>query len=109
MTTTSMHGGNVAVVGASETTNIGVLPDMSMMQLHAQAAHSALADAGLRTTDIDGVATGGPLPMEVSHYLAITPPWVDSTMVAACTFMLHVRHAAPAIAAGSATNGLIPH
>ncbi len=109
MTTTSMHGGNVAVVGASETTNIGVLPDMSMMQLHAQAAHSALADAGLRTTDIDGVATGGPLPMEVSHYLGITPRCVDSTMVGGCSFMLHVRHAAAAIAAGAATNVLITH
>jgi acetyl-CoA acetyltransferase len=107
--TTSMHGGNVAVVGASETTDIGVLPEMSMMQLHAQAAHNALADAGLSTADIDGVATGGPLPMEVSHYLGITPRWVDSTMVGGCSFMLHVRHAAAAIAAGAATNVLITH
>jgi len=77
----SMHGGNIAVVGASETTGLGVLSEMSMMQLHAEAARNALADAGLRTADIDGVATGGPLPMEVSHYLGITPRWVDSTMV----------------------------
>jgi acetyl-CoA acetyltransferase len=106
---TSMHGGNVAVVGAAETTSIGALPEMSMMQLHAEAGRNALADAGLSTADIDGVATGGPLPMEVSHYLGITPRWVDSTMVGGCSFMLHVRHAAAAIAAGAATNVLITH
>jgi len=106
---TSMHGGNVAVVGAAETTEIGVLPEMSTMQLHAQAAHNALADAGLSPADIDGLATGGPLPMEVSHYLGITPRWVDSTMVGGCSFMLHVRHAAAAIAAGAATTVLITH
>ena len=98
-----MHNGNVAVVGAAETTGLGVLPELSMIQLHADAARNALADAGLTTADIDGIATAGPLPMEVSHYLGITPSWVDGTMVGGCSFMLHVRHAAAAIAAGAAT------
>ena len=106
---TGMHHGNVAVVGAAETTGLGVLPELSMIQLHAEAARNALADAGLTTADIDGVATGGPMPMEVSHYLGITPAWVDGTMVGGCSFMLHVRHAAAAIAAGAATNVLITH
>ena len=43
----------VAIVGASET-ELGVLPDRSMIQLHAEAARLALADAGL--TD-DGMET----------------------------------------------------
>ena len=106
---TGMHHGNVAVVGAAETTGLGVLPELSMIQLHAEAARNALADAGLTTADIDGVATGGPMPMEVSHYLGITPAWVDGTMVGGCSFMLHVRHAAAAIAAGAATTVLITH
>ena len=106
---TGMHHGNVAVVGAAETTGLGVLPDLSMIQLHAEAARNALADAGLTTADIDGVATGGPMPMEVSHYLGITPAWVDGTMVGGCSFMLHVRHAAAAIASGAATTVLITH
>ena len=101
--------GNVAVVGAAETDGLGVLPELSMIQLHAEAARNALADAGLTTADIDGVATGGPMPMEVSHYLGITPAWVDGTMVGGCSFMLHVRHAAAAIAAGAATTVLITH
>jgi acetyl-CoA acetyltransferase len=106
---TGMHHGNVAVVGAAETTGLGVLPELSMIQLHAEAARNALADAGLTVADIDGVATGGPMPMEVSHYLGITPAWVDGTMVGGCSFMLHVRHAAAAIAAGAATTVLITH
>jgi acetyl-CoA acetyltransferase len=104
-----MHNGNVAVVGAAETTGLGVLPEMSMIQLHAEAARNALADAGLTTADIDGIATAGPLPMEVSHYLGITPSWVDGTMVGGCSFMLHVRHAAAAIASGAATTVLVTH
>jgi acetyl-CoA acetyltransferase len=104
-----MHGGNVAIVGAAETSGLGVLPEMSMVQLHAEAARSALADAGLSIGDIDGLATAGPLPMEVSDYLGITPRWVDGTMVGGCSFLLHVRHAAAAIAAGAATTVLITH
>ena len=92
----SMHHGNVAVVGAAETTGLGTLPAMSMIELHAEAARNALADAGLAPADVDGIATAGPLPMEVSHHLGITPRWLDGTMVGGCSFMLHVRHAAAA-------------
>ena len=109
MTTTSMHGGDIAIVGASETTEIGSLPDVSLLNLHADAARNALADAGLTIRDVDGVATAGPLAMEVSHHLGITPRWLDGTMVGGCSFMLHVRHAAAAIAAGAADVVLITH
>jgi acetyl-CoA acetyltransferase len=106
---TGMHGGNAAIIGASETREVGVLPDRSMIQLHAEAALAALADAGLTAADVDGVATAGPLPVEVSHHLGITPRWLDGTMVGGCSFMLHVRHAAAAIAAGEASVVLITH
>jgi acetyl-CoA acetyltransferase len=106
---TGMHGGNVAIIGASETRDVGVLPDRSMIQLHAEAALAALADAGLTAADVDGVATAGPLPLEVSHHLGISPRWLDGTMVGGCSFMLHVRHAAAAIAAGAASVVLITH
>jgi acetyl-CoA acetyltransferase len=109
MTTTSMHGGNIAIVGASETREVGVLPGISMIQLHAESALLALADAGLTVADVDGVATAGPLPLEVSHHLGITPRWLDGTMVGGCSFMLHVRHAAAAISAGEADVVLITH
>ena len=46
----------VAIVGAAETTRLGVVPEMSQIQLHADAAFNALADAGLKLQDIDGLA-----------------------------------------------------
>jgi acetyl-CoA acetyltransferase len=106
---TGMHGGQVAIVGASETGRIGVVPDQSVIELHADAARRAIADAGLTAADIDGIATAVPFPVEVSHYLGITARWLDGTMVGGCSFMLHVRHAAAAIAAGAATTVLITH
>lgn len=100
---------SVAVVGAAETTEMGTIPNQSVLGLHADAALNAIADAGLTTADIDGVATAGTSPTEVAYYLGITPKWVDGTSVGGCSFMLHVRHAAAAIAAGHAHTILITH
>ena len=104
-----MKPGSVAIVGAAETTKLGVVPELSQIQLHADAALNALADAGLRPQDIDGVATAGNTPTEVAYYLGITPNWVDGTAVGGCSFMLHVRHAAAAIGAGLCKTVLITH
>jgi len=101
--------GSVAIVGAAETTELGVIPDVSVPGLHADAALNALADCGLTPKDIDGVATAGESPTNVAHYLGITPTWVDGTQVGGCSFMLHVRHAAAAINEGLCTTVLITH
>ena len=100
---------SIAVVGAAETTRMGKIPDMSVIGLHADAALNALADCGLKPSDIDGVATAGESPVAIAHYLGITPTWVDGTAVGGCSFMLHVRHAAAAINAGLCTTVLITH
>ena len=100
---------SVAIVGAAETTKLGKIPNMSQIQLHADAALNALADAGLTIKDIDGVATAGHNTSEVAHYLGIAPTWVDGTSVGGCSFMLHVRHAAAAINEGLCTTALITH
>ena len=106
----SYKPGSVAVVGASESTKIGSVPGMSQIMLHADAALNAMAECGLKPSDIDGVACVGPMmPQQIAHYLGITPKWVDGTGVGGCSFMLHVRHAAAAIAAGYATTILITH
>lgn len=104
-----MKPGSVAIVGAAETTRLGLVPDVSQIQLHADAALNALADCGLTPKDIDGVACAAEWPTELAYYLGITPTWVDGTMVGGCSFMLHVRHAAAAIAAGLCTTVLITH
>ena len=99
----------IAVVGAAETTELGKIPDMSQLQLHADAALNALADAGIKAKDIDGVATAGESPTAVAHYLGITPTWVDGTQVGGCSFMIHVRHALAALQTGQCTTVLITH
>jgi acetyl-CoA acetyltransferase len=101
--------GSVAIVGAAETTELGLIPNLSQIGLHADAALNALADCGLSPTDIDGVATAGTSPTEVAWYLGITPTWVDGTQVGGCSFMLHVRHAAAAINEGLCSTVLITH
>jgi acetyl-CoA acetyltransferase len=104
-----MRRNAVTVVGAAETTKLGVIPDLSQIGLHADAALNAMADCGLRPKDIDGIATAGDTPVQIAHYLGITPTWVDGTSVGGCSFMIHVRHAAAAIEAGLAKTILITH
>ncbi|MGY3466012.1 acetyl-CoA acetyltransferase [Bradyrhizobium sp. LM6.11] len=104
-----MRSNHVAVVGAAETTELGIIPNMSQLQLHADAALNAIADAGLKLSDIDGFATAVETPQQVCHYLGIKPTWVDGTSVGGCSFMLHVRHAAAAIEAGLCKTVLITH
>ena len=102
--------GEIAMVGAAESTRIGTVPDMAQIMLHADAALNAMEDAGLKPGDIDGVACVGPMmPQQIAHYLGITPKWVDGTGVGGCSFMLHVRHAAAAIHAGYCKTVLITH
>jgi len=101
--------GRIAIVGAAETTEMGRIPDVSVLQLHADAALNTLADAGLTPADIDGVATAGESPTAVAWYLGITPTWVDGTSVGGCSFMLHVRHAAAAIETGLCHTVLVTH
>lgn len=100
---------SVAVVGAAETTKMGRIPDVSVIGLHADAALNAMADCGLKPSDIDGVACAGISPTELAHYLGITPTYADGTSVGGCSFMLHVRHAAAAINEGLCTTVLITH
>ncbi|HVA73262.1 MAG TPA: hypothetical protein VNF71_01685 [Acidimicrobiales bacterium] len=101
--------GKSAIVGAAESTRIGVVPDMSALELHAESARLALADAGLSIADVDGVASAGISPIVVAHHLGIEPTWLDFTSIGGCSFLVHVRHAAAAIATGLAEVVLITH
>jgi acetyl-CoA acetyltransferase len=101
--------GKVAIVGAAESDKIGVVPDKSVIQLHAEAAHNALSEAGLTTRDVDAVLTAGTSPMETAEYLGIIPKFVDGTSVGGCSFVMHVGHAALAIANGLCSVALVTH
>lgn len=104
-----MKPGDIAIVGAKETSEIGVLPHLSTLELHAEASLRAIEDAGLSPADIDGIATARPFPVAIAERLGIKARWLDGTSVGGGSFMLHVRHAAAAIAAGHASAVLISH
>jgi len=101
--------GKVAIVGAAESDKIGVVPDKSVLQLHAEAAHNALSEAGLTTRDVDAVLTAGTSPVETAEYLGIIPRFIDGTSVGGCSFVMHVGHAALAIANGLCSVALVTH
>ena len=95
-----------AIVGAAETTQLGVIPDVSATGLHIDAAVNAIRDSGIDKDQIDGIATTIS-PAVLANYLGIVPRWVDNTQVGGTSFLVHVRHAAAAIASGLATTVLV--
>ena len=101
--------GKVAIVGACESDEIGVLPGKSALTLHAEAARNALNDAGLRIGDVDGLFTAGVTSVQLGEYLGIVPRYSDGTNVGGCSFIMHVEHAMLAIAAGVIEVALITH
>ena len=96
----------VAVVGAAETTQLGVVPDMPANQLHVDAALNAMADCGITNSQIDGIASTMN-PAQLAHYLGIVPRWIDNTSVGGTSFLIHMRHAAAAIASGLCNTVLV--
>jgi acetyl-CoA acetyltransferase len=100
--------GEIAVRGAAES-RIGSVPGVSELELRAEAARFALADAGLALSDVDGITSATQSPVDVAHYLGVTPSWYDGTSVGGCSFLVHVRHAAAAIAAGYCSTVLVLH
>ncbi|HEX7848703.1 MAG TPA: thiolase domain-containing protein [Sphingomonas sp.] len=86
-------------------------PDKSTPQLHAECAAGALADAGLSLKDVDGYFCAGDAPgfggMSMVDYLGLKVRHVDSTETGGSSYILHVGHAAQAIAAGKCSVALI--
>ncbi len=86
-------------------------PDKSLAQLHAEVALGALADAGLTLRDVDGYFCAGDAPgmgpFSMVDYLNLKVRHVDSTETGGCSYVIHVSHAAQAIAAGKCDVALI--
>jgi acetyl-CoA acetyltransferase len=102
--------GRVAIVGAAESDELGKLPHKSAFALHAEAARSALADAGLTKEDVDAVFSAGLwMGSETAEYMGIHPRYVDGTQIGGCSFIAHVQHAMAAIDAGICEVALITH
>jgi acetyl-CoA C-acetyltransferase len=86
-------------------------PDKTVAQLHAECAQGALADAGLSLHDVDGYFCAGDAPglgaLSMADYMGLQCRHVDSTDTGGSSYLLHVSHAAQAIAAGKCNVALI--
>jgi acetyl-CoA C-acetyltransferase len=85
--------------------------DKSLAQLHAEVAHGALADAGLTKADVDGYFCSGDAPglggLSMADYMGLKVRHIDTTETGGSSYVVHVGHAAEAIAAGKCNVALI--
>ncbi len=86
-------------------------PDKSTPQLHAESALGALQDAGLSRDDVDGYFCAGDAPgfgaLSMADYMGLKLRHIDSTETGGSSYIVHVAHAAEAIAAGRCSVALI--
>jgi acetyl-CoA C-acetyltransferase len=102
--------GRALIAGAFEHPRREI-PDRTIPQIHAEVAIGALADAGLELSDVDGYFCAGDAPglggMSMAEYLGLKVRHVDSTETGGSSYVVHVGHAAQAIAAGKCEVALI--
>jgi acetyl-CoA acetyltransferase len=102
----------IAIVGIGES-EIGRVPHKTPAGMMATAARAATEDAGLAITDIDGIFATTPFhnvaATTLAEYLGIRPRFYEGTDFGGCSFLLHLRHAAAAIAAGMCDVALIAY
>lgn len=89
------------IVGAAEC-DLGVT-NKSILELQAQAVSRALADAGLKISDVDGIATNAISRFSatsLADYLGIEPKFTDSSFAGGSSFEMYVARAYHAVASG---------
>jgi len=102
--------GKAYLVGAYEhpTRKAG---DKSVAQLHAEVAKGALEDAGLTKQDVDGYFCAGDAPglgpLSMADYMGLRLRHMESTDTGGSSYLIHVAHAAQAIAAGKCNVALV--
>ncbi|MGR3823565.1 MAG: thiolase [Salipiger marinus] len=102
--------GKSAIVGMA-TAGVGEAPGFSAMELLGQAAVAAVAEAGLKMQDIDGVfaaTSSHAFPtMSVVEYLGLKPKFFDGTNVGGSSFEMHLLQATLALDAGLCDAALV--
>jgi acetyl-CoA C-acetyltransferase len=85
--------------------------DKSLAQLHAESARGALEDAGLGKADVDGYFCARDAPglggLAMADYMGLKLRHMDTTETGGSSYVIHVAHAAQAIAAGKCNVALI--
>jgi acetyl-CoA acetyltransferase len=101
---------SVCIVGVDESDELGTLPHKSQLALHLEAITNAVADAGLRVSDVDAIFTAGQhSPALLGEALGIVPRYVDGTSVGGCSFIIMVEHAMLALHHGLCDVAVISH
>ncbi len=104
--------GAAAIAGVA-TAGIGWTTRGTALDLMAEAANAALADAGLSLGDVDAVFAVTPyywMPSVVlAEELGIRPRFTDSTNIGGASVVAHVGHAIRAIATGGADVALVSY
>ena len=110
MSTTSPLRGAAAIVGAS-LGGVPMAPGRSALEILGEAVHGALADAGLKLSDVDGLFTGSSYHflagLSVAEYLGIHPKFCEATMVGGSSYVGHLLTAAMALHTGQCEVALI--
>jgi acetyl-CoA C-acetyltransferase len=86
------------------------IPDRTTSQIHAEVAVGALADAGLTISDVDAYFCDGSAGfggMSMADYMGLKITHTDSTETGGSSYVVHVGHAAEAIAAGKCQVALV--
>ena len=86
--------------------------DLSVAQLHGEVAAGAIADAGISKDDIDGYFCAGDAPglgpLSMVEYMGLRNlRHLDATDVGGSSYVLHIGHAAAAIAMGKCNIALV--
>jgi acetyl-CoA acetyltransferase len=109
MTRNPLRGG-AAIVGVGQA-GMGAATGYTEMEILAQAAMSAVADAGLTMQDIDGLCTCSASAtmwaMPVAEYLGVRPSFIDSTMLGGSSFVAHLLPAMHALLSGQSKAVLV--
>jgi len=102
MTLESLRG-QIAIAGVGHA-GLGEAHGYTEMEVLAQAAARAVADAGLSMRDIDGLATCSSSAtmwsMPVAEYLGLRPRYIEATMLGGSSFVSHLLPSVMALASG---------
>jgi acetyl-CoA acetyltransferase len=102
--------GSAAIAGVA-TYGCGETPGFTDMELLARSARAAVADAGLKMSDIDGLCTASASAamwaMPVVEYLGLNPRYIDSTMLGGSSFIAHLLPAMQALRSGQCNAVLV--
>lgn len=108
-----MSPDRVAAVAAVAESDLGMVAPKTALQLQAESAREALAEAGLTVADVDGIFSArrdeNHATLQIAEYLGIAPRYSDSTNIGGASFLSHAGHASAAIAAGLCEVALITY